>query len=171
MSCYLLSFNLKIEKVLRIKNSSKGSLDGNNITSNGASLLLQALRESNSTISFLSLVRNPLDDGFVNQLGEFIRENQYILSIFLDESNITDKGIEILSGYMVGNATLKVISFNLNEGITDKSIPILIKIIETSHIDVILIRGTTISKMNVLVIPLAQSMVKHGSTALAISNM
>ena len=138
------------------------SLSWNKITSKGASLLLNALKAYKPNITKVYLSYNELDDDCMKSLGEFIQNNQTINNIYID-NKITDKGIEILLPYLIGNITIKKFNIYGNKGITDKSIPLLIEIIHKSNIEVIYIIGTSITKEYILVVPLLGNKLKNGS--------
>ena len=76
---------------------------------------------------------------------------------------ITDKGIEILLPYLIGNITINKIHIYGNEGITDKSVPLLKEIIEKSIIENIYINRTSITNKNILIVPLIGNILKNGS--------
>eukprot|EP00300_Choanocystis_sp_HF-7_P008259 c15813_g1_i1.p1 GENE.c15813_g1_i1~~c15813_g1_i1.p1 ORF type:complete len:173 (+),score=10.61 c15813_g1_i1:881-1399(+) len=107
---------------------------GNNITSKGASVLFDTLKECNSNVSILDFYDNQLDDECMKQLGEYLQDNEYVNEMGLGGNEITDKGIEILLEYLVGNITLKELNLVGNKGITDASAPYLIHAIKKSCI-------------------------------------
>ena len=103
----------------------------------------------------------------MESLGNYIKNNPHIKIIILtnyysERNEITDKGIEILSTYLEGNKTFKQFRFYGNKGITDKSIPILMKMIETSNIIITDIQRTSITDQNILVVPLVNNILKCG---------
>lgn len=81
----------------------------------------------------------------------------------------SDAGIEILAPYLEGNTALKSIDFYESQGITDKSIPFLMKMIGSSHIEDIDIDGTSITQRNFIAPLLALNSFKYGSTQLNLS--
>jgi len=107
------------------------------------------------------LNENELDDDCMKSLGEFIQNNQNIKNINIG-NKITDKGIEILLPYLIGNITINKIHIYGNEGITDKSVPLLKEIIEKSIIEDINFIGTSITDKNILIVPLIGNMLKNG---------
>ncbi len=142
----------------------------NKITSKGASVLLTTLRESNSTILELALSGNEIDDECMEQLGEFIQSNQN-LQVFYVGRKITDRGIETLSKCMAGNTMLKELYLGYNEGITNKSIPLLIKLIESTHLEELLVQNSSITQINDFIIPLVHNVFKYGSSTLKLPDM
>jgi len=122
------------------------SLHSNKITSKGASLLFNILKECKSTIKIINLDSNQLDDDCIESLGEFIQNNQTIKNIYIGNNKITDKGIEILLPYLIGNTTINELDIYENKEITDKSIPLLNEIIHKSSIEKININDTSITE-------------------------
>ncbi len=70
-------------------------------------------------------------------LGEYIQDNSSIIFLHLDENKINDKGIEILHEYLFGNTTLNEINLKWNNDITDVSFTYLIEIAKRSYITII----------------------------------
>lgn len=129
------------------------------------------LRAANSSIKRISLSGHTnIDDKCMRSLGEYIKSNIYIGHIDISWNPVTDTGVEILAPYLYDNTTFKQLNLFGNKGITDKSIPMLIKIIESSHIEYIYIKRTSITQWNVLVIPLAYNVLKSGSNKLDLWN-
>jgi len=89
---------------------------------------------------------NELDDNCIESFGIFIQNNQTIEYINIGVNKITDKGIEILLPYLIGNTTIKNLGISRNKGITDKSVPLLKEIIQKSNIEYINISGTSITE-------------------------
>lgn len=137
------------------------SLSGNNIKSKGASLLFKTLQESNSTLKSVNLGLNLLDDECMNALGEFVKHSKYLEQVHIGYNNISDKGIAILSTYIIGNETLNVIGLWECIEITNKSLPDFIKMIESSCIGIIDIRATSISDNKILMLPLLRNILRH----------
>ena len=81
----------------------------------------------------------------MESLGKFIQNSQTIEQIDIGDNIITDKGIEILLPYLIGNITIKYLNISYNKGITDKSVPLLIDIIQKSNIENMDINKTLIS--------------------------
>lgn len=145
------------------------SLDADQITSYSASTLLDQLRFANSTISCLTLNRNSkIDDDVMIALGEFIKSSKTIELITIHEARISDKGIGMLAGYLDGNTSLKYLSFDTNKDITDASIPLLISIIERSHLEYLGVFDTLIERNNVFAAPLACNSLRYRSRCVEI---
>lgn len=108
------------------------SLSDNNMHSKGASLLFKTLSNCKSSISVLNLSSNGLDDECMKDLGELILDSTTLEYLRLDYTKITDKGIEILSSYLIGNTTLKRLGVSGNSEITRESVPYIHQIIKSS---------------------------------------
>ena len=135
-------------------------------------MLFDMLRTTNSSIKEMWLNNNrQINDECIKSLGEYIKYNKSIEVISLNSNKISDAGIEILAPYLDGNTTFKELDLNYNKGITDKSIPLLLKMIESSHIENMDIRGTSITQENIIdiCISLAWNTFKYGSTKLDLS--
>ncbi len=105
------------------------------------------LRTTNSSINCIKLSNNKeINDECMKSLGEYIKTNKSIEIIWLESNNISDAGIEILAPYLDGNMTFNLLYLSENEGITDKSIPLLVKMIESSHVENMHIDYTSITQ-------------------------
>lgn len=111
---------------------------------------------------------NHIDDECMKALGEYIQSNTSIEVVSLDSNVISDKGIEILVPYLVGSKSLKKINVSSNKAITNDSIPLLMKIIESSHIESMMIYETSITSKNIFIIPTAHNVIKYGTDRLII---
>ncbi len=109
-------------------------------------MLIATLRECNSVVSLLGLSYNEIDDECMEQLGEYVQDNQHLEILRLGDSKVTDKGFEILSEYLIGNTKLKEFGFYGNRRITYASFPYLIDITKKSCIVTIQLYGTPISE-------------------------
>ncbi len=147
----------------------QNSLNHNILTSKGAPLLFDVLRQTDLTISYLNLQCNDMDDEFMDSLGKYLQSNPYLETLLLSENRVTDKGIEILSKYLLGNTNLKELGLSSHEEISDKSIPLFIKMVESSHIGVLGIDGTCIIQKNLIFIPLVHNVLIHGLDKLKLS--
>ncbi len=135
-------------------------------------MLFDMLRTTNSSIEYINLDSNKkINDECMKSLGEYIKSNKCIEEIRLKNNKISDAGIEILVPYLDGNTTFKEISFNGNRGITDKSIPFLVKIIESLLIEDMRIKYTSMTQKNIIYVyaSLACNTFKSGSTKLNLS--
>lgn len=148
----------------------KCRLSFNKLTNDGVSLLLNALRENNSSISKIFLEKDNITDTCMPSLGEFIQDNPSVQEVFVGHNKISDSGIETLLPYMIGNTELRVIGFDACVLITDKSIPLLIKMIESSSLCLVITAATSITQENLLIAPLIHNVLSTGWDMLDISN-
>ena len=135
-------------------------------------MLFDMLRTAHSSIKDVWLSGNKeINDECMKSVGEYIKYNKSIEGTWLDNTNISDAGIEILTPYLDDNTTFKELYLSDNKGITDKSISLLVKMIESSHIEDIDVSGTSITQDNIgnVCIPLACNIFKYGSTKLDLS--
>lgn len=101
-------------------------------------LLLDTLKECKSIVSTLGLYGSSLyNDQCMAYIGEFIQFGQHLQTLFVNDNNITDKGIETLSDFIIGNTTLKTLWLSGNHEITDLSAPFIVEMIKGSHISAI----------------------------------
>ena len=91
--------------------------------------------------------KNQLGDGCIQSFGDLMQNNYHVEYVNIGYNKITDKGIEILSSYLIGNTTLKSIDISFNEGITDLSLPFLKEIAMKSYLENINITNTSISEL------------------------
>lgn len=113
-------------------------------------------------------LNNRIDDGCMKLLGEYIRSNQFIEEVDLKYTQISDTGIKALQIYIDGNKTFKRLNIIANKRITDLSIPAFLKMIESSHMEDVLINDTSITKNNILAVPLACNIIKYGLSKLVL---
>ncbi len=135
-------------------------------------MLFDMLKTANSSIKEINLNYNEqINDECMKSVGEYIKYNKFIEEITLGDNKISDTGIEILAPYLDGNTTFEYLDIYGNEGITDKSIPFLVKMIESSHIEYIGMAFTSITQEEIIdvCILLASNTFKYGSTKLILS--
>lgn len=118
------------------------------VTSKGAIMLFDTLRECNAIVSTLILSGNKLDDDCMSSLGELISHSDYLEILNICNNNITDKGIELLSDHIIGNGKLKDLNLSNCGQITDASFPIFMELAKSSSITYIEVWGTSISDSN-----------------------
>lgn len=70
----------------------------------------------------------------MKSIGEYIQSIKSVKRLGLSSNNITNKGIEIFTPYLEGNISLQHLFLEYNKGITEKSLPTLIKMITSSLI-------------------------------------
>lgn len=116
-------------------------------------------------VIYLNFIQK-IDYNCIKSIGEFIKSNKNIEEMSLMNSKISDSDIEILAPYFDGNTSFRRLFINSNKDITDKSIPFLVKAVESSHIVEIGIFNTSIVDMNIIHISLACNAIKIGFNAL-----
>lgn len=148
---------------------------GNNISSKGAIELFKALKQSNSTVTNISLSENALSDGIMISLGEFIQSSKYIEEILIGDyygrSLISDHGINILAYYLFGNSTLRTLDISYAKSVTNRSIAILVAIIENTCLELINVWGTSIVDSSLLAVAQFKNILKNKSNSIRLSEM
>lgn len=130
-------------------------------------MIFDMLRTTNSSIELIELGWNQkIDDHCVKSLGEYIISNKNIKGISLGFNTISDAGIEVLAPYFDDNSTLKRLSIDGNKRITNKSIPTLVKMIESSHIESLGFDSIPNAPNNILVVALSCNWIKNGANQL-----
>lgn len=94
----------------------------------------------------LHLAVNQLDDECLKSLGEYIQDNDYLEIVNLCNNQITDKGIQILTGYLIGNVVLKELKLDFIKQITNDSVMNLTEIAKATNVKVIGIFKTSIAE-------------------------
>lgn len=134
--------------------NSYNSLSENQITSKGAALLFDTLRELDAKTNHVNLNGNRLDDACIEPLGEYIRRSGFIQSIDIgnnyefERNEISDKGIEILSDYIIGTTSFKNLDIHGNYLISESSLPYLFDIAKMSGAKVINLYKSQVSFAN-----------------------
>lgn len=141
-------------------------LSGNRVSAEMMSMFFDRLRDINTQIENIWLNNCRLDDQFMKSLGLLIKANTSIENINVGTNMITDKGIEILGQYINSSTTLRSLSLQGNKGIIDKSVPILIKMIESSRLESVNIDDTSITQKRLLIVPLTHNVLKYGANKL-----
>lgn len=148
-------------------NNGIDRLGYNHISSVGGTILFQYLKR-NSAITIVNLSGNTLDDECMKDFGEMLIENKTIQSIsFGDDgwgNSITDKGVEHFAPLLHGNISLRNLNLSSNIKITDNSLPYLQEGIAQSRIELMSIKGTSITNKNALWPYLTINMILNGTT-------
>ncbi len=111
-------------------------------------MLFDILRECKPDILSLDISFNQIGDGFMRQLGEFIHVCQHLEILKFADTGMTDKGVEILCEYLIGNTSLKELNVEENREITNDSLPHLLDIANRSCISKLVLWGTSLSEKN-----------------------
>lgn len=107
-----------------------------------------------------------MDDDCMKAFGEYVKSNKHIETVEISSAQISDAGIEILAPYLEGNTTLRCLRLGWNKKITDKSIPLLMKMVETSRIEVMNINETSVTRTDMFIAPLTCNIIKNGTSIL-----
>lgn len=129
-------------------------------------MLFDTLRKCNSMISSLHVSQMKLGDDCMNQFGEYLKNNKHLVILRINDIGITDKGLEMFAMHLFENTTLKELHLSYNRGITAASLQLLIRMIQSSHIEKLDINITGIDQRNMIAIPLAQNVIKYESNTL-----
>ena len=123
------SSHLNWNKTLQILNISKNKLSDRSIE-----YLCQSLSFNNTTLKKLILTANEISDQAFIYLSDMLKSNQTLISMGLQDNQITDKSIEYFSYVMrVHNNTIQEISLYSNKLITDLSVDFIINIFNNNH--------------------------------------
>lgn len=128
--------------------------------------MIDSLKACNSAVTKLVFWGNQLDDECMKALGEYIKSNRRVEKLLVGYNKITDKGLEVLAPYLQENTTLRTLNLGSNAGITDSSVPLLINILESSHIEDVNVWHTSITQKNAIAVPLAHNQLKYGPNQL-----
>lgn len=123
----------------------ENSLGQNRLSVEIASRFFPVLKQVQVKIEDFTFHTDNFNDDYIRILGEFIQENDYFERCTLDNKEITDEHIKVLSEYLIGNTKLKSIQFYWNHQISNESIPYFIEIAKKSHIENIIFLMVPIS--------------------------
>lgn len=135
-------------------------------------MLLDTLKASNPRLKCLNLNNfSGVNDECLILIGELMNANVFVEDVMLGNTNISDAAISRFALYVNGNTSLRHLYLHNNKGITDKCVPILTKMIESSHIEELNIQNTSITSKGILVVPLARNAIRFGSDKLNLSRL
>lgn len=134
-------------------------------------MLFDSLRATRSQIREIILSFNILDDDCMDALGKYIKFVPYIENVDCFGNSVSDKGVSILIPYFEGNTTFKSMILSGNREVTNASVKPLIKTIESSHIESILVNDTKMHQKFRLALPLAINNFKYKSKRLDMNFM
>lgn len=147
-------------------------MGGCRIGSSGAIKLCDNLRTMNSAIQVLDLSFNhSLGDACMKSLGEFIKSSNCISHLYLSGSSVSDSGVEMLANLCCGNTSLKCLYLSGMIKVTDKSIPSLVRLIESTHIENLKVDNGAVTLLNTLCLPLAHNLLKYGSDSFSMTDV
>lgn len=124
------------------------------------------MRKNKTKIQSINLDQNNLNDSCMKSLGELIQSSSFLQSVSIGNSyfefvKISDDGIETITPYLIGNTSLKYFNLDYNEMITDKSVPLFVKMIESSHIEELSLQATKVTLANQFILPLVSNALKY----------
>jgi Ran GTPase-activating protein (RanGAP) involved in mRNA processing and transport len=134
-------------------------LGSNNVTSQGVSILGNALRNctsikrlylgdnqiaddgveelalsvENSTLIVLGLSRNGITDVGAQHLGKMLKENRHLTVLGLEDNRISDRGVELLANALKYNNKLERLLLAENNRISDSSFNALVDMLQHNH--------------------------------------
>lgn len=106
----------------------------------------------------------------MKSIGEYTKANSFLESLRMGKNNISDDGIGVLAEYIAGNTTLNGLYIYSSRKISNFSLPILVKMIESSRLTDVKVNNSSFNKHNALVLPLALNAIKFGSPVLDLSS-
>lgn len=92
------------------------------------------MKSCRSAIKRIDIQRNQLDDDCMASLGEYLQESPFVEELNIAYNHITDKGIEVLAEYIIGNTALNFLDFQGNREITEDSVSFFVDIATKSCI-------------------------------------
>lgn len=147
-----------------IDDDERNSMNFNKITSKGAIVLYDRLRMTESTLSCISISYiDSINDDCMQSLGEYLFANKSIEDIYLNRTSISNRGIEILVPFINNSSSIKRLYIAENKKVNDKSLPLLLSMIESSHIEECDIIATSITKKNIIIPSLLRNLIINGS--------
>ncbi len=108
---------------------------------------------------------------FCEYLQKKKEKNKGMETLNLIKKNISDDEIEMLSKYLEGNNSLEGIYMFDNPLVTDRSVPTLLKIIESTNIKDLHATSTSIKNHKEIMIALAKNIVMKGFKAIHFSDL
>ncbi len=109
-------------------------LNGNQVSDKGAFAVAQVLEVTNKTLETLDLGSNDIADQGVIYLGEMLRKNTTLLNLDLSMNRIGERGVRHLVGALDGdNKGLKKLNLRSNKSINDSSVDWLATLIRCTR--------------------------------------
>jgi len=123
-------------------------LSFNEITNAGAIALAEAIKSS-KILRTVGLHVNLIGDAGIIAIADALKTNKSIQTMYLDNNVFGDVGMIALAEALVGNKILERLDIAYNKDITDKSVPALKLMLETSKIRTmeLSVSGTSVSKI------------------------
>lgn len=109
-------------------------LSNNCICDLGVQILVESFLNSNSTIKHLHLGSNCITDSGVGYLVNVLEYNNSLTDLWLYNNQITDRGVRhLLSIFDEDNTSLKHLDLQWNKLITDLSVNLFVKILQRNR--------------------------------------
>lgn len=103
----------------------------------------------------------------MQELGELLKENQAMIYLYIGSNKISDTGMSSLCDHIIANNNaLRYVGITACENISNKSLPLILKMIETTKIEEINLSCTGISQRNEVQAQLTLNQIKNGKTIL-----
>jgi Ran GTPase-activating protein (RanGAP) involved in mRNA processing and transport len=120
----------------------------NRVGDKGVCSFAQVLAENNSTLTTLSLGYNGITDEGAEYLAEVLKKNRTLSELWLPWNRISDRGVAMLADALMNhNTSLKKLSLDMNELVTDLSVTFLIDVIKQNQsLDTLHMRDCKLSK-------------------------
>ncbi len=147
----------------------KSSLSGNKISSAGASSFFNYI-ENHRFLASINIRDNEIGNECLTDLGSLLSKNKSIHKIDIGGSNaINDEGMNSLSSFLMNSTSVYALILSDAVGITDSSVPVLTNIINNSKLQMIDIRGTSVTDQFVLLETILKNQLKLGQTEIDLS--
>lgn len=115
------------------------------MTSKGAKLLFETLKECKSSATRITIIHNFIRDDCMESLCQFMERNNFLEILDISYNLITDNAIEILSEALPGNTVLKDLHLTGCRSVTDASYGHLRNIATRTYIESISCNETALS--------------------------
>lgn len=129
-------------------------------------MLFESFAQLKHLIS-INLNGNDIDDTCLSSLGMLIQQQKMLNCVKIGgsryRSKITDAGVKVLASYIIGNKSLRILFLSEHRSITDRSVPILVDMIEKSNLEIISIYATSIINMKAFVLPFIRNRLRNNN--------
>lgn len=132
--------------------------------------MFDALIKCETKTESISLRGNRLDDDCMEKIGHFIRMANSVEDLDLRTNVITDRGIKLISQYIVGNQILKSFLVGGNKDITNVSVPYFIDMTKSTNIIDVYTSLASITKMHNVIPYLAENNLRNGCCGITYVN-
>lgn len=116
------------------------------------------------TVETILLNDNPIDDKCVDALGNYLSSNQYITTLGLAETKMSNEGVKTLTKYLDGNKTLRNLYFlRTNSSNPDLSNHDVAKLYKNSRIESLIDNEINPYRTRVVLIPGLKNKIRNGN--------